>query len=132
MPSVQEAFQGRTVLVSGGAGFLSTVLLYRLLDPATGLNPKKVYTLVRGPLAHVKMAACLRQHMDSGKLVVVEGDCARVGFGLEQFYPSKEARAWTDEVEMVMHVAADTKFNRALPDTINTKYVLRSLIPDWD
>lgn len=42
---VWDYYNGKTVFITGGTGFIGTVLLYRLLSQS---SPERVYVLCRG------------------------------------------------------------------------------------
>lgn len=40
-----DYYNGRTILIPGGAGFVGTALCYKLI---TAANPAKIYVIIRG------------------------------------------------------------------------------------
>jgi Male sterility protein len=139
---VSQVLAGRTVLVtylsppsfpsfsitqhllkfSGGAGFIGSALLHRLVDPS--LSIRRVYTIIRGhgkdPIT--RLPQTLLPHvakvdengnLDSSPLVVLSGDCFLPGFGL-----GEREQKWLEEVEIVIHTAGDTRFTLPLPKAI--------------
>jgi len=109
-------------IYSGGAGFIGSAILNRLIDPA--LSIRRVYTIIRGhgkdPVA--RLPAELRPHvakvdsdgnLDNGPIVVLGGDCSLPGFGL-----SDRENKWLEEVEIVIHTAGDTRFTMSLQKAI--------------
>jgi hypothetical protein len=125
---IPEALSGSTILVTGGAGFLASALLCRLLlDPVLCDSHKQVIALIRGGTvesAVFRLPAILQPFTRRGqdttdskseeaKLVVLNGDSGLIGFDLHGDMAKIVQRA-----DIVIHAAGDFRFTLPLPDAI--------------
>ena len=125
---IPGALQDTTILVAGAAGLAGTQMLYRLLyDPIFGGSVKKVIAIIRGETAGkaaARLPALLRtftgvsqsaegQHQEA-RLAVLNGDCAKVDFGLEgdQLEAARQAN-------IVINFAADVRFTLPLSGSMS-------------
>lgn len=128
---ITEALRGSTILVTGGAGFVGSALLYRLLyDPAMYKSIKQVVTIIRGETvesAIAKLPTSLQPFAQAigtklntenltgqePKLWVLNGDCRKFDFGLQGDMTGIAQRA-----DIVIHAAGDVRFALSLPEAI--------------
>ncbi|XP_049861196.1 putative fatty acyl-CoA reductase CG5065 isoform X1 [Schistocerca gregaria] len=133
---IAEWFRGRSLLVTGGSGFIGKVLLEKLLRSLPQLGT--VYVLLRGKrgdspaarLENIKRLPLfdrLRRTDPSAleRLQAVEGDVLRADLGLQ---PPDRARLLA-EVSVVFHCAATLRLEAGLKAAIehNTAGTLRLL-----
>jgi thioester reductase-like protein len=85
-------------------------LLHRLYD--ANIAPRKIYVLIRPPSSYTKLDPSLRHP----NLEIIPSDPTLPLFGLT---PLVYARL-SDEVDVVLHLAADTRFLMSLEDAINS------------
>ncbi|XP_066995731.2 putative fatty acyl-CoA reductase CG5065 isoform X1 [Anabrus simplex] len=125
MVGVEEWYDGCTVFVTGGTGFMGKVLLEKLLRSLPGL--KRIYVLIRpkrdvppekrlDAMLNLPVFDRLRQENKSSikKLVAVEGDVLLPELGLKQ-----EVRdALLSEVSIVFHCAASLRLEAELKPSV--------------
>ncbi|XP_070509159.1 putative fatty acyl-CoA reductase CG5065 [Chironomus tepperi] len=131
-PSIPEFYNGKSVFITGGTGFLGKILVEKLLRSCKGIE--NIYLLVRSKkgknvterldeLTHSQDFDILRK-MDAQftrKLVLIEGDTSKIGLGM-----SKENRALLcDKVSVIFHSAATVRFIETFKTAVNTN--LRAL-----
>ena len=138
--SVREHLRGKTILLTGGTGFLGKVVIERLLRAAPEIE--RIYLLIRETrepattrlerdvLGARVFAALASAHLDrwpcfvSGKLVPVAGDVSlpRLGLSAEDF------AALTTHIDIVINSAASVVFDAPLNEALlhnarSTQYV---------
>ncbi|GLH04505.1 Putative fatty acyl-CoA reductase CG5065 [Gryllus bimaculatus] len=122
---VEKWYEGRTLLVTGGAGFMGKVTLEKMLRALPGL--RRVYVLLRpkrgdGPARRLQDMIAkpvferVRREAPEAlkKLVAVEGDLLQEGLGLA---PADRARL-VAEVSVVLHGAASLRLEAPLGPTL--------------
>lgn len=126
MGLVSDFYNGQTVLLTGGSGFVGKVVLARLLQHC---ECRKIYVLLRplpGGTAEERLRASVlnsgvfdelkEQHgpsffsFISEKVEAVAGDLLRADLGLP------EAQRLQQEISVVIHMAASVHFNSPLKD----------------
>ncbi|XP_054280079.1 fatty acyl-CoA reductase wat-like isoform X2 [Macrosteles quadrilineatus] len=121
---VQRWYDGRTVLVTGGTGFMGKVLVEKLLRST---SVAVIYLLVRpkkGKSVQQRFSELLQDAIFSKlkdkdirrRVIAVEGDTSALGLGLSP----KDAKLLREEVEIVFHSAATVRFDEALSQAIAT------------
>ncbi|XP_046382883.1 fatty acyl-CoA reductase 1-like isoform X2 [Ischnura elegans] len=138
-PSIAEFFKGRSVLITGGTGYIGKAIVEKLLHSCPGV--KKLYLLVRpkkglDPQERVKrlieQTVFNRLRASEGhsgwqeKMVAVAGDVTADGLlGLSE----EDRKELTDEVSVFFHCAATVRFDDTLLDAVkmNVRGTLRAL-----
>ncbi|KAL3270865.1 hypothetical protein HHI36_021382 [Cryptolaemus montrouzieri] len=122
----EEWFEGKTIFITGGSGFMGKVLIEKLLRACPKI--KKIIMLIRdkkgktpeqrlkeifdGPLFDKLKAEYGADHVK--KVVACKGDVAA-----EELAISKEDRAWLcEEVQIVFHCAATIRFDETLKKAV--------------
>ncbi|XP_050678159.1 putative fatty acyl-CoA reductase CG5065 isoform X1 [Leptidea sinapis] len=127
---VPEYFAGKTVLVTGGTGFMGKVLLEKLLRCCSDV--RRVYLLMRPKRGHsaaerlddflqCKVFEVLRASNPQcfSKLVVVPGDILQEDLGISE----EHRRLLQEECNCVFHCAACVRFDMFIRDAINLNTV---------
>ncbi|KAL3270689.1 hypothetical protein HHI36_021217 [Cryptolaemus montrouzieri] len=119
--TISEFFQGKTVFITGGTGFMGKVLLEKLLRSCPGVS--KVYLLIRpkkGQNAHERLSELLCSPLfhtvrkerpnDLYKVLPIEGDITQPDLAISINDRNMLARS----VNIVFHSAATVKFDEKL------------------
>ncbi|XP_032515201.2 putative fatty acyl-CoA reductase CG5065 [Danaus plexippus] len=118
---VSDFYNGKTIFVTGGTGFLGKVLIEKLLYSCPGIS--KIYMLVREK-RNLTATDRMKKFFDCPvfdrlkkekpdnlkKLKPVNGDLSQPCLGIDP----KELQVIKDEVTIVFHFAATVKFNEPL------------------
>jgi fatty acyl-CoA reductase len=126
--SVREAYAGKSILITGGSGFLGKVLVEKLLHDVKDL--KSIYFLLRGKrgqnfnerLAEFKRDAVFKRVIATqpkalDKLIPIQGDILnRPKFGISE----REIDIMRRNVNFVIHGAATVKFDEPLEIAMKT------------
>lgn len=142
---VQQFYEGESIFITGGTGFVGKLLVEKLLRGCPGIN--FVYLLVRpkkGKDAHQRIEelfddplfARLKEERPKFRhqIVAIAGDCSEPGLGMS----SEDRATLIKEVSIVFHVAATVRFDekmklavainvRSLKDTIALSKEIQSL-----
>ncbi|XP_050347237.1 putative fatty acyl-CoA reductase CG5065 [Nymphalis io] len=124
--TVAECYEGQSVFMTGGTGFLGKVILEKLLYSCPGLD--KVYVMVRdkkSTIAQQRFLKVLEQPIFSrlrnenpqalDKIVPIVGDISEPKLGLN----AQDEELLTSKVSFVFHVAATVKFNEPFEVAMN-------------
>ncbi|KRT82852.1 dehydrogenase, partial [Oryctes borbonicus] len=119
--SVGEFYNGKTVFITGGTGFMGKVLLEKLLKSCPGIA--KIYLLIRpkkGQQARERLQQLLSSPLfdtvrrerpsDLQKVLAIEGDITQPELAISSSDRSTLARS----VNVVFHSAATVKFDEKL------------------
>jgi len=115
MSTLLDYYRGRTILVTGGSGFVGTALCYKLVISA---HPTKIYVLIRGSVerlwdrwSKVLPAAQYNTLRNSGLIVPIVGDAATPGtLGLD----SATITSVREEVSVCFNLASKTRIVASL------------------
>ena len=119
---IPAALCGSNILITGAAGLVGTQLLHRLLcDSSFAID--RVIAIIRAETredAIMRLPPGLRcftrqepLSSSSPKLVVLNGDCSKLNFGL-----ASDQLELARQAEIVINAAADTRFTLPLSDAI--------------
>ncbi len=111
-----------TILMTGGTGFLGTELAAGLIR----FSENKIYVLVRAAdraEAYHRLKGAWHHEAELYRLIgdrvfPVVGDFTRPGLGLGE----EDRRALLDSVTLVLHVGAETNFQKSRRELMNTNY----------
>ncbi|CAG9579022.1 unnamed protein product [Danaus chrysippus] len=125
-PNIAECYEGQSVFMTGGTGFLGKVLLEKLLYSCPGI--KKVYLLVREKqnstvqqriqkLIEEPLFARLKEERPEAleKILPIAGDISEPKLAIK----TEDEQLLAEEVSIVFHVAATIKFNEPLDVAMN-------------
>ena len=134
--SVPQYYEGRSIFVTGGTGFMGKVLLEKLLRSCPGLC--KIYVLARSKrgespqnrIEQILKGPLFRSLAENQpnvveKLIPISGDIAEPNLGISP--PDEEIIA--NNVSVIIHLAATVRFDEELPSAITlnvkgTQYVI--------
>ncbi|XP_065083365.1 putative fatty acyl-CoA reductase CG5065 [Ochlerotatus camptorhynchus] len=121
--AIRPFYEGKTIFVTGGTGFLGKVLIEKLLRSCDGI--KKIYILLRPKRGltseqryreFIKHPAFDRLRQTEpfviDKMVCVGGDITMPQLGLSE----KDMQLLVENVNIVFHVAATVRFNEGLKE----------------
>lgn len=120
---IRPFYEGKTIFVTGGTGFLGKVLIEKLLRSCDGikriyilLRPKRGLTSEQRYREFVKHPAFDRLRQTEpyvlDKMVCVGGDITMPKLGLSE----KDMQLLVENVNIVFHVAATVRFNEGLKE----------------
>ena len=125
--SIPEFYNGKSVFITGGTGFLGKALVEKLLRSCSGIE--NIYLLIRSKkgksvnerfdeLTSSQIFDVLREKNPRAleKIILIEGDTSKIGLGI-----SKENRQLLcDKVSVIFHSAATVRFIDTLKVAVNT------------
>ncbi|XP_034826751.1 putative fatty acyl-CoA reductase CG5065 [Maniola hyperantus] len=124
--AIADCYDGQSVFMTGGTGFLGKVLLEKLLYSCSGID--KIYLLVRekqGATPQQRVQKILEQPLFSrlkeekpkalDKIVPIVGDISEPQLGLK----ADDEELLVEKVSFVYHVAATIKFNEPFEQAMN-------------
>ncbi|XP_070505220.1 putative fatty acyl-CoA reductase CG5065 [Chironomus tepperi] len=130
--SIAEFYNGKSVFVTGGLGFVGKVLVEKLLRSCPGIE--NIYLLCRSKkgksinerLVEITSSPAfdlLREQNPQAlnKIILIEGDVAMLELGIS----NEDQQILKDKVSIVMHSAATINFTEPLKVAVNTN--LRSM-----
>jgi len=130
--SIAEFYNGKSVFITGGMGFVGKVLVEKLLRSCPGIE--NIYLLCRSKkgkniderLEEIKSSPAfdlLREKNPQAlnKIILIEGDVAMLELGISK----TDQDILKDKVSIVMHSAATTNLMEPLKVAVNTN--LRSM-----
>ncbi|KAF3420318.1 hypothetical protein E2986_00769 [Frieseomelitta varia] len=118
---IQQFYNGQSIFITGGTGFVGKLLIEKLLRECPGIS--FVYLLIR-PKKGKDMHQRIEEIFDDPlfdklketqpkfrhQIVVVAGDCSQPGLGMS----SVDRQTVTREVSIVFHVAATVRFDEKM------------------
>ena len=123
---VSDFYTNRSILITGGTGFMGKVLIEKLLRACPKLN--QIYVLIRskkGKSASERMSEILEgplfqsQACSSSdslrKVIVISGDVTEQNLGIS----SDDMATIVKNVTVIFHIAATIKFDEKLAEAIN-------------
>ncbi|KAK9295200.1 hypothetical protein QLX08_010416 [Tetragonisca angustula] len=118
---IQQFYNGQSIFITGGTGFVGKLLIEKLLRECPGIS--FVYLLIRpkkGKDMHQRIEEIFddplfdklkeKQPKFRHQIVVVAGDCSQPGLGMS----SVDRQTVTREVSIVFHVAATVRFDEKM------------------
>ncbi|XP_075974623.1 putative fatty acyl-CoA reductase CG5065 [Anticarsia gemmatalis] len=124
--SIADFYAGKSVLITGGTGFLGKVFIEKLLYSCTKLD--KIYLLIRekkGSDSTTRLKSIfdnplferIKQNCPENleKVIPIVGDISQPSLGIKP----EDEQTLIDKVSVVIHSAATVKFNEPLPVAMN-------------
>ncbi|KOX80980.1 hypothetical protein WN51_00898 [Melipona quadrifasciata] len=118
---IQQFYNGQSIFITGGTGFVGKLLIEKLLRECLGIS--FVYLLIRpkkGKDMHQRIEEIFddplfdklkeKQPKFRHQIVVVAGDCSQPGLGMSPM----DRQTVTREVSIVFHVAATVRFDEKM------------------
>ncbi|CAD1479894.1 unnamed protein product, partial [Heterotrigona itama] len=118
---IQQFYNGQSIFITGGTGFVGKLLIEKLLRECPGIS--FVYLLIRpkkGKDMHQRIEEIFddplfdklkeKQPKFRHQIVVVAGDCSQPGLGMS----AVDRQTVTREVSIVFHVAATVRFDEKI------------------
>ncbi|CAH1155782.1 unnamed protein product [Phaedon cochleariae] len=123
--TIPEIFEGKSVFITGGSGFIGKVLIEKLLRSCPGI--KNIYVLVR-PKKNKNIQERVEALFDVPlfdqlkadniaiikRVIGVEGDITKVNLGMNE----SDTTIILDNVSIIYHIAASVRFNDFLKSAI--------------
>ncbi|CAG9818987.1 unnamed protein product [Phaedon cochleariae] len=123
--TIPEIFEGKSVFITGGSGFIGKVLIEKLLRSCPGI--KNIYVLVR-PKKNKNIQERVRALFDVPlfdqlrrdnmavieKVIGIEGDITKINLGMNE----TDTSLLIDNVSIIYHIAASVRFNDSLKSAI--------------
>ncbi|XP_048004062.1 putative fatty acyl-CoA reductase CG5065 [Leguminivora glycinivorella] len=123
VPTIKEFYNGKTILITGGSGFMGKVLIEKLLYSCTDLD--RIYLLMRtkkGVKSEDRLVELYatnwlydrlkreRPGVFESKVHVIAGDILEPGLGLSE----EDRTLLVNRVNIIFHVAASVRFDDPL------------------
>ena len=124
--SIREFYNGKSIFVTGGSGFIGKVLIEKLLNSCPDIE--RIYLLIRSSrdgkspqqrleeeIIKSKVFTLRNKTYDFTKLVAICGDMTKPRLGLSDI----DYQTLTDNVSIVFHSAATVRFHGPLKKFVN-------------
>nr|XP_031827412.1 fatty acyl-CoA reductase 1-like [Nomia melanderi] len=134
---IAEFYTGTNILITGGTGFLGTLLIEKLLRSCPGITT--IYMLIRpkkGKASKDRFEEIfndviyerLKQEQPNflNKIVMIEGDAAKEDFGL-----TPETKTMLTNTNIIFHVAATVRFNEKIRLAVHTNVRVTKNLLVW-
>ncbi|KAJ5634763.1 hypothetical protein N7528_002605 [Penicillium herquei] len=120
MSSIWDYYNEKSILLTGGSGFLGTALVHRLL---TSTSVSRVYVICRGGAKKLEArwkewmpSDMVRRMCDSNRLIVLDGDILLSNLGLSKF----DLDILRHDTEIVIHAASSINLGKRLDGVFNS------------
>ncbi|CAG2109494.1 unnamed protein product [Medioppia subpectinata] len=121
---IRDYYNGKSILITGGTGFIGKVLCEKLLRSCPGVdnifvllrprNDKTAQQRLQEDILDSKVFTLNNNGLNHSKIVAVSGDVSTAGLGLSD----EDRDRLISEVSVVFHSAASVKFHGPLNDFI--------------